>query len=532
MKSFADLYARLDETNKTAEKVAALTRYFSTAPAEDAAWAVFFLVGRKPRQVVPSARLSAWASEAAGIPDWLLAECYLAVGDGAETIALALPEPGRSTDRSLRYWVQERLLPLRNAPEAEQKAALLAAWAELDRRQRFVWNKLITGAFRVGVSQQLVTRALAHASGVDAAVIAHRLMGDWEPTPEFYERLRALEPGDADVSRPYPFFLAHPLDAPAESLGDLADWQAEWKWDGIRSQLIRRSGRVFLWSRGEELVTERYPELAEVGVHLPEGTVVDGEVLPWKGGAVGPFGDLQRRIGRKTLTKKMLEDVPVVLMAFDLLEQGGADVRTLPLHERRARLEAIAQSTQSAQLLVSPLIDACAWDDLVRMREQSRDRNVEGIMLKRRASPYRVGRQRGDWWKWKVNPFTIDAVLIYAQRGSGKRASLYTDYTFGLWDDGRLVPVAKAYSGLTDEEIRQVDAFVRRNTVENFGPVRTVQPDLVFELAFEGIRQSSRHKSGVAVRFPRINRWRTDKKPAEADTLSALRKLLGPQPGA
>jgi DNA ligase-1 len=532
MKAFSELYARLDETNKTGEKVAALTRYFEAAPAEDAAWAVFFLVGRKPRQVVPSARLTAWAAEAAGIPDWLLAECYHVVGDGAETIALALPEPERSTDRSLRYWVEERLLPLRNAPEAEQKAALLSAWAELDRRQRFVWNKLITGAFRVGVSQQLVIRALAQASGLDAPVIAHRLMGDWEPTPEFYNRLRGVEPGDADVSRPYPFFLAHALDSPPQSLGDLGAWQAEWKWDGIRSQLIRRAGQVFLWSRGEELVTQRYPELAEVGARLPEGTVVDGEILPWKAGAVGPFGDLQRRIGRKTLTKKMLEDVPVVLMAYDLLEQGGADVRNLPLHERRARLEAIVQNARPTQLLLSPLLAACTWEDLARMREQSRDRRVEGIMLKRRSSSYRVGRHRGDWWKWKVNPFTIDAVLIYAQRGSGKRASLYTDYTFGVWEDGRLVPVAKAYSGLTDDEIRQVDAFVRRNTVEKFGPVRTVQPDLVFELAFEGIRQSSRHKSGVAVRFPRINRWRTDKKPEEADTLSALRRLLGPQPTA
>jgi DNA ligase 1 len=529
MKAFADLYAALDETNKTGEKVAALVRYFSTARAEDAAWAIYFLVGRRPRQVVPSARLTAWAAEAAGIPDWLLAECYHAVGDGAETIALVLPEPERSSNRPLSYWVEERLLPLRNAPEADQKAALFQAWAELDRRQRFVWNKLITGAFRVGVSHQLVTRALAQASGLDAAVVAHRLMGDWEATPAFYERLRALEPGDADASRPYPFFLAYPLDEAPESLGELRDWQAEWKWDGIRSQLIRRAGQVFLWSRGEELVTERYPEIVEPGARLPEGTVLDGEILPWKAGAVGPFGDLQRRIGRKTLSKTLLEDVPVVLMAYDLLEQQGADVRALPLQERRARLEETASNVQSPRLLVSPVITADGWEELVRMREESRDRNVEGIMLKRRSSPYRVGRQRGDWWKWKVNPFTIDAVLIYAQRGSGKRASLYTDYTFGLWDEGRLVPVAKAYSGLTDEEIRQVDAFVRRHTVEKFGPVRTVKPDLVFALAFEGIRESSRHKSGVAVRFPRISRWRTDKKAEEADTLTALRRLLPPQ---
>jgi DNA ligase-1 len=526
MKAFADLYAELDETNRTGEKVAALTRYFAAAPAADAAWAVYFLVGRKPRQVVPSRKLCTWAAEAGGIPEWLFEESYHAVGDVAETIALVLPAPGRSSDRPLRYWVEERLLPLRGAPEAEQKEAALRAWAELDRRQRFVWNKLITGAFRVGVSGQLVTRALAQAGGLDPAVVAHRLMGDWEPTPAFLERLRAGDGGDADVSRPYPFFLAHPLEGLPEALGDLAEWQAEWKWDGIRSQLVRRAGRAFLWSRGEELVTDRYPELAEAAARLPDGTVLDGEILPWKGGAVLPFGHLQRRIGRKTLGKKLLQEVPAVVMAYDLLEQGGADLRPLPLAERRERLVKVIESAADPRLILSPVIAAAGWPELARAWGESRARQVEGIMLKRRTSPYRVGRQRGDWWKWKVGPFTVDAVLIYAQRGSGKRASLYTDYTFGLWDAGKLVPVAKAYSGLTDDEIRRVDAFVRRHTVEKFGPVRTVAPELVFELGFEGIKRSARHKSGVAVRFPRMLRWRTDKKPEDADTLEALRRLL------
>jgi DNA ligase-1 len=474
----------------------------------------------------PRASSGPGAVEAANLPGWLFEECYLAVGDIAETIALALPEPEHSSDLSLQHWVEERLLPLRTAGETVQKSAIYQAWAELDRRQRFVWNKLITGSFRVGVSARLVIRALAKVSGLDAAVIAHRLMGDWEPTPEFYVRLGETVVTDTDVSRPYPFFLAHPLADAPETLGNPGEWQAEWKWDGIRAQLIRRAGQTFLWTRGEELVTDRYPELATAGVRLPDGSVIDGEILPWRDGAVLPFGSLQRRIGRKTLGKKILQEVPVVLMSFDLLEHDGADIRSRPLAERRVLLDDLIQADVSGCLLASPKIAAASWEELARLRQESRARNVEGVMLKRLSSVYGVGRQRGDWWKWKIHPFTMDAVLIYAQRGSGKRASLYTDYTFGVWDGDRLVPVAKAYSGLTDDEIRQVDAFVRRHTVEKFGPVRTVQPELVFELAFEGIQRSTRHKSGIAVRFPRMLRWRTDKKAQDADTLATLQALL------
>ena len=527
MKAFADLYAALDETTKTSVKVAAMVRYFERAPRADAAWAVFFLTGRKPRQVVPVARLRTWAALEAGVPDWLFDESYHVVGDLAETIALLLPAPSRSSDRPLSEWVEQWLLPLRASDEDAQRAAMLRAWSELDDRQRFVWNKLITGAFRVGVSQQLVTRALAQVAGIDAATLAHRLMGTWRPSPEFFDALVAPEGGDADASRPYPFCLAHPLEGSPEDLGPVDEWQAEWKWDGIRAQFIRRAGRTFLWTRGEELVTERYPEIAEVGPYLPDGTVIDGELLPWLQGEVLPFAQLQRRIGRKSLGKKLLAEVPVVLMAYDLMEDGGVDVRDRALEWRRARLaEIVAAAGWDARLLLSPLVTGRTWAELAERRATSRGNSVEGLMLKRHGSPYRVGRVRGDWWKWKVAPLTVDAVLIAAQRGSGKRAGLYTDYTFGVWDEGKLVPVAKAYSGLTDEEIRRVDAFVRRHTVEKFGPVRTVSPELVFELAFEAIQRSTRHKSGVAVRFPRIQHWRDDKPAAEADTLDTLRALL------
>jgi DNA ligase 1 len=528
MRAFAELYSFLDSTTKTNEKVDHLARYLASVQPAEAAWAVYFLIGRKPRQVVPTRKLCAWAIERAGIPEWLFDECHDAVGDLAETIALLLPLPTvTADDRPLNEWIEDCLLPLRGLDESHQREAILQAWDQMDRLQAFVWNKLITGAFRVGVSQRLVMRALAKASGVDAGVIAHRLMGDWQPTPAFYQHVLGRETSDADVSRPYPFFLAHALDAEPAGLGDMAAWQAEWKWDGIRAQLIRRAGQTFLWSRGEELVTDRYPELRAAGDQLPPGTVIDGEILPWKEGTVLPFAKLQQRIGRQTLGRKILEEVPVILMAYDLLEWHGEDVRDRPLSWRREKLTGLlAENDVAGRLILSPVVEAATWEDLARLRAESRGRHVEGLMLKRSDSPYRVGRQRGDWWKWKVQPYTIDAVLIYAQRGHGKRASLYTDYTFGVWDAGQLVPVAKAYSGLTDGEIRAVDAFVRHNTLEKFGPVRQVKPELVFELAFEGIQISTRHKSGIAVRFPRMQRWRTDKKAEEADTLEQVRKLI------
>ncbi len=527
MKDFAELYLAIDETTRTNEKVEALARYFARASPSDAAWAVYFLIGRKPKQAVPSKKLRAWAAEAAGVPDWLFDESYDAVGDVAETVALLLPTPETSSDLPLNLWV-ERLLSLRESDETLQKAAMLGAWGSMDRTQRFVWNKLISGGFRVGVSQQLVTRALAKVSGVEAAIVAHRLMGDWEPTPAFYDRLRSIDARDADHSRPYPFCLAHALEGPPEALGAIEDWQAEWKWDGIRSQLIRRQGDTFLWSRGEELVTDRYPELATLGAFLPEGTVLDGEILPYREGIPLPFAQLQRRIGRKTLGKTILAEVPVVLIAYDLIEQAGRDLRADPLRSRRAALVELVRAVDLPdRLILSPAVAADSWEALAAARQESRDRQAEGLMLKRLDSVYHVGRKRGDWWKWKVSPYTVDAVLTAAQRGSGKRASLYTDYTFSVWDDsGKLVSFAKAYSGLTDQEIAKVDAFIRRHMVEKFGPVRTVKPELVFELAFEGIQRSTRHKSGIAVRFPRILRWRDDKKAEDADTLAIIRAML------
>jgi DNA ligase-1 len=551
MKAFAELYARLDATTSSNAKLAALQDYFATAPAQDAAWAAYFLAGGRPRQVVPTRLLRELATRLSGLPDWLFEESYQAVGDLAETISLLLPESEQASEEGLEWWL-EQLLPLRGLPPEELAERLQALWTRLDRQSLMVSIKLLTGAFRVGVSKLLVTRALAALAGVDAKRVAQRMVGytdlSHRPTAPRYLALIAPESGEEHAQRggqPYPFFLAHPLQEPVERfealLGPAQDWLVEWKWDGIRAQLVKREGRAWLWSRGEELITERFPELHELAEALPDGTVLDGELVVWKDPAPGsdapfgiqPFALLQQRIGRKTLSRKLLEDVPAALLAYDLLEWRGKDWRNRRQDERRERLELLVAEIAESHLRLSPQVSGADWSDLALQREASRQLGVEGMMLKRRDSLYGVGRTRdlGLWWKWKIDPFSVDAVLIYAQRGHGRRASLYSDYTFAVWDDSApgervLVPFAKAYSGLTDEEMRKVDAIIRKTTVEKFGPVRSVTPTLVFELGFEGIALSRRHKSGVAVRFPRMLRWRTDKTVAEADTLATLQGLL------
>ena len=526
MKRFARLFTELDDTTKTNAKIAALVEYFRAAPPEDAIWTVSFLIGRKPRQIIATRKLKQWAAEIGEIPEWLFDASYDVVGDLAETITLILPPATRTSRRPLHKWVEQFLLPLREKNETDQREAVLSAWQQMDNVQRFVWNKLITGGFRVGVSQKLVVRALARFSGIEEPVISHRLMGNWEPSQNYFNRILSDDTQDADISRPYPFYLTYPLDAEPDQLGDVHQWQAEWKWDGIRAQVIKRSGQVFIWSRGEELVTAKYPEIETAAAGLPDGTVVDGEILAWKDNRPLHFSELQRRIGRKTVGKKLLRDVPVILMVYDLLEFDGKDCRNETLDRRKANLLNLTSRLADSRMMISPGVAGSTWDMLADLKNEARRRGVEGLMLKRKNSPYGVGRRRGDWWKWKVDPLTVDAVLIYAQRGHGRRSGLYTDYTFAVWDGDKLVPFAKAYSGLTDEEIGRVDRFVRRNTIERFGPVRSVRPELVFEVAFEDIRRSTRHKSGVAVRFPRMTRWRTDKTIKDADSLDTIEALI------
>ncbi|KAF2407664.1 ATP-dependent DNA ligase [Pseudomonas antarctica] len=543
MKAFAELYANLDATTSSNAKLAALQAYFRHAPPADAAWAVYFLSGGRPRQLVPTRLLRDMATEASGIEPWLFEESYQSVGDLAETISLLLPQSSYTSEHGLAVWLEEKLLPLRGLPPLELAERLPALWSQLDQPSLMVCIKLITGSFRVGVSKLLVTRALAAMADLDSKRVAQRLVGYTDlsnrPTGEGYLKLIAAESSDEHAQRggqPYPFFLAHGLAQPVEqfdvALGSPADWQVEWKWDGIRAQLVKRDGRLWVWSRGEELVTERFPELHSLASGLPDGTVIDGEIVVWKD-TVQPFALLQQRIGRKTLSKKVLEDAPVAVLAYDLLEHQGDDWRNHTQAERRAKLEQVIERCNQAVLRPSPLLTGTSWADLAEQREDSRRLGVEGMMLKAKDGLYGVGRTKdmGVWWKWKVDPFSVDAVLIYAQRGHGRRASLYSDYTFAVWDgppgpERTLVPFAKAYSGLTDEEMRKVDAIVRKTTVEKFGPVSSVTPSMVFELGFEGIALSKRHKSGIAVRFPRMLRWRQDKAVDEADNLATLQDLL------
>ncbi len=546
MKAFADLYDRLDATTSSNAKLVAMQDYFRTADPADAAWAVYFLGGGKPRQMVSSRVLREMALAASALPPWLFEESYQAVGDLAETIAWLLPQSAHTSTEGLATWVLDKLLPLRGLAPDALVAQLLPLLQQLDRRGRLVCIKLITGSFRVGVSRLLVTRALAATSGVDAKRIAQRLVGYTSlaarPAADDFLRLVAPVPDDGsdvrDPGQPYPFFLAHPLVAASADFGQLlgapSDWQVEWKWDGIRAQLVKRGGQYWLWSRGEELVTERFPELAAVAASLPDGTVLDGEIVVWKEGQVQAFALLQQRIGRKTLGAALLKKVPVALLAYDLLEWQAEDWRQHPQASRRAQLEQVVATSAQPLLQLSPVLRGADWPDFERQRADSRALGVEGLMLKANDAHYGVGRTKdiGVWWKWKIEPYRIDAVLVYAQRGHGRRASLYSDYTFAVWDapqqarERRLVPFAKAYSGLTDAEMRQVDAIIRKTTMEKFGPVRSVTPTMVFELGFEGISLSGRHKSGIAVRFPRMLRWRQDKPLDEADTIDTLRALL------
>lgn len=536
MRRFTELFYELDLSSRTSDKIRALRTYFASVPAADGAWAVFFLAGDRLKRSVRKNDFRDWAGALSGFPEWMVAECYDHVGDLAETLALLLErgKAGAAGDPeipALHRVVEEWILPLRERERAEQRILLEKAWRRLDARTCLVFNKMVTGGFRVGVSHGLVHRALGEAAGIEAGVIAQRLMGDWRPTAEAYARLFSREQETADEAAPYPFCLAQPLEEMPEEgferkLGRPGHWQVEWKWDGVRAQLIRRGSRVVLWSRGGELLGEQFPEIVEAAARWEREGVLDGEILAWREGRPAPFAVLQRRLGRKNVGGKLKREAPVAFMAYDLLEKDGCDLREEPTRCRRRELERFVGALGPSSVRVSPLVPAESWIELAEKRNESRARGVEGLMLKRLEAGYAVGRKTGDWWKWKTDPYTADAVLVYANQGHGRRAGLFTDYTFSVWSGDSLVPFAKAYSGLGDAEIRRLDRWIRENTREKHGPVRVVAPELVFEIAFEGIRASKRHKSGVAVRFPRIYRWREDKPAQEADTLETVRSLL------
>ncbi|MCB1120133.1 MAG: ATP-dependent DNA ligase [Verrucomicrobiae bacterium] len=527
MKRFSQLFSEIDQTNRTNEKVAALVSYFQDVPAGDASWALYFLSEKRLSRPVTGRQLLQWASNASGYSSWLLEECYDRVGDFAETVSLLVNAEGALLDLPLHTVVDDHILPLATLDEHSQRNLIVATWKRLDAVERLLYMKLITGGFRMGVAKTLVVRALSEFCGVDKAILSHRLMGSWQPCEEDFARIVSPDTNEDLAALPYPFFLAYPWEQKLEETQQAADFRTEWKWDGIRCQLLKRNGAASLWSRGEEMITEQFPEIVQAAGILPDGTVLDGEIVVWKEGQVQPFGELQNRLGRKRVTAAILQALPVAFVAYDLLEAAGGDIRGKSLDERMALLDKlVASEDENSRIMRFPPLPATSWKTVADFRRKATDHGTEGVMIKRRTSIYGVGRKKGDWYKWKVDPFTIDAVLIYAQQGHGRRASLFTDYTFGVWDKDELVPVAKAYSGLTDAEIQKVDAFIKKNTVGRKGPVRVVKPELVFELAFEGIRASGRHRSGVAFRFPRISRMRKDKPIAEADTLETVCALL------
>jgi DNA ligase-1 len=531
MSLFANLVYTIGLSAKTTDKMSAIIDYFSLAPDRDKVWVIALFSGRRPKRAVSGSQLQAWCVERTNYPAWLFEECYHTVGDLAETIALLLPEPGMAQNQYLLSFYLEGLIRIEKQDEAVRKKFIYDSWDQLNQSERFVFNKLITGGFRIGVSQAMMVNAIGKKQGIEASVVAHRISGNWDPLTIGWEELLG-EDGNRNASRPYPFYLAYALDMELRELGDPEEWFAEWKWDGIRGQVIRRAGQSFIWSRGEELMTEKFPEYQPWMSQLPEGTVLDGEIIGFssieQGNIIKPlsFAALQTRIGRKNVTRKQLTEVPVGFIAYDLLESEGQDYRNLALDERKKKLGTIVQLVHYPMLKMSPLIQFESWQQLTGLRRGSREAGAEGIMLKMKDSRYLAGRKRGEWWKWKIDPLVIDAVLVYAQKGHGRRSNLYTDYTFAVRDAGKLVTFTKAYSGLSDSEIEEVDRFVKRNSLEKFGPVRTVKPELVFEIAFEGIAASGRHKSGVALRFPRISRWRKDKKADEAGTLEELQQIL------
>ena len=531
MKQFAALIKRLDTTNKTTVKVKALAEYFQQASDTDRVWTIALLSHRRPSRPVNTTLLREYAAELANIELWLFEDSYHIVGDLAETIALVVPQTNeREENRSLSQYLED-MIWLKKQDEAVKKEYLQKEWSCLPYYERFVFTKLLTGGFRIGVSQKLMTRALSKAVDIDEDILAYKLMGNWKPQSiSFQELVLDERSGDMD-SKPFPFYLAYALEDELEELGAPKDWCAEHKWDGIRAQLIKRNGEVFLWSRGEELVTDRYPEFDAIKDLIPDGVVFDGELLPMMGGKIGSFNDLQKRIGRRTVSKALLNKIPVILRTYDLLEYEGVDIRTESFIDRRTKLSKLIQTIDNPVLGISKIIEFDAWEELHTARANARELKSEGLMLKRRDAAYKIGRKKGDWWKWKLDPMSIDAVLTYAMRGHGRRSNLFTDYTFGLWRENEagereLVTFAKAYSGLTDKEFRAVDKFIKANTLERFGPVRSVVPELVFEIGFEAIAPSSRHKSGVATRFPRILRWRQDKKIEEANTLDDLKSMI------
>jgi len=529
MIAFADLLERLVFTPSRNAKIALLRRYFTTQPDPDRGFALAAITGElafataKPGLI----RELAAARTDPVLFDW----SYDYVGDLAETVALIWPaRPPTAAPPRLTEVVET----LRTAPKSALPG-VVAEWLDsADASTRLALLKLITGGLRVGASARLAKIALAESAAPEAGPIAADDVEEvWHGlSPPYLSLFAWLEghqqkpdPADQPVFRPP--MLAHPLEAADLAALHPADWRAEWKWDGIRVQVVATAGGRRLFSRGAEDISAGFPEILEA---MTFHAVLDGELLVLRDGpdgiTVAPFADLQQRLNRKTVTAAMMQRFPVGIRLYDLLFDGTEDIRPLPFDQRRTRLETWLAREKPPRMDLSPAIRFSSLNELMVLRDGARAAAIEGLMLKRGDSPYLPGRVKGQWWKWKRDPLTVDAVLMYAQRGHGKRSSFYSDYTFGLWRDDELVPVGKAYFGFTDQELLFLDRWVRNHTTARFGPVREVEKQLVLEVAFDAVQLSNRHKSGVAMRFPRLARLRTDKPAAEADRLETLMALV------
>ena len=530
MRDFADLLDRLIYTRSRNAKLKLIADYLTATPDPDRGWAMAALTGNLDLPAVKPAMIRALIEERVDPVLFHMSRDY--VGDSAETVALLWPTPKTPPAEGEPLTVARVVDRLATLSRSDAPAALAGMLDRLDADERFALLKMATGALRIGVSARLAKTALAQAFGLDVEAVEEV----WHGIPPPYASLfawvegRGSQPTAADLPVFRPFMLAHPLEDLRVSLDDYA---AEWKWDGIRVQLVHVGGETRLYSRAGDDITGSFPEIAR---DFATPGVLDGELLVKgefqggaleEGGGAASFNALQQRLGRKIVSAKMLADYPAFVRLYDILFDGPEDLRELPWSERRPRLEAFAGGLDTGRFDISQVIDAADFTVLEGIRAGARDAAIEGVMLKRRDSPYVTGRRVGLWYKWKRDPLTADCVMMYAQRGNGRRSSFYSDYTFGCWtEDGELLPVGKAYSGITDEELKFLDRFVRGSTLNRFGPVREVEKTLVLEIAFDSIHASKRHKSGVAMRFPRIARIRTDKPAAEADTIAGLKRLI------
>jgi len=527
MKAFAKLISNLEQTSKEAFKVTALAQYFSNATDEDKLWTLALFTGTRPKRVVDIKALKEFAEQVYTEGEWLFEASHQIVGDMAETIAYFLPKAKRNGNHTLSEWIS-MIRTIFNAERIDQRDAITKAWDTLRPEERFIFNKLITGGFRIDVSLKLLSKALAIVTGKDENLLAHKLNSDWHPDEVSFETLIFTENPEAEKSKPYPFHLAHTLESTVAELGDISNWQVERKWDGIRVQVIVRGNKISIWSRKGDILSSKVPELKPLAESMEDGTVLDGELICFKNGKILPINNLRTRFGRRNNSKKQFEESPCVFMAYDILEFKGEDIRNKDLAERRKKLEKVILQYYDEHkiILLSDIINNDNWESINSEREKSREHQVTGLVLKNKKSIYGSSRVEGDWWKWPVDPLFIDAILLYAQAGEGGSSKMYREYSFALWHGEDLVTFAKAKSGLEDKELKELTSFVKKNTKEKFGPVRSVAAVQIFRLAFDSITASKRHKSGILLKNPRLIEWLRDKNIEDGNNLDDLKKML------